>query len=264
MESNGVASDIGPFAMVPEWLLDAGVSGNAIKLFAVLHRHEGEGGIYPSRKRLAAKMGCSVDTVDRVIKELAEAGAITIQHRRDEHGDPATNFYVLHFVRPGSRTNEGRGGGNDEGRGGGTVAALNDSPLNESPLNEKQLGPRLMDAASLARAPGDNDLPDSGRYARLCRAWERATGTLVAPIQGEAMDAWCERVPEEWVMAAIAETGIAGVRNWKYTKAILERWQREGRDTGRRNGSHVEAGARTDTVIEELREANNGRFFEVG
>lgn len=133
---SAVSTDTGPFAMVPEWLLFSGVSGNAVKLFAIIHRHEGPGGAHPSRRRLGELMGSSDDTVDRVLKELAEAGAVTIEARFDPAGDRTSNAYTLHFLRPGSRKTEATGGRRSEATGSRRSAAVTRTHMNENPLNE--------------------------------------------------------------------------------------------------------------------------------
>lgn len=145
-----VRSDVGPFAIIPEWLLMAGVSGNAIRLFAWLHRHDGAAGCHPSRQTLASEMGCSRDTVDRVLRELVEAKAVTIAHRMSESGDLTSNEYHLWLAAPerrGDRTDAATGGGTDAATCSRTDAAENESPLNESPLNERG------DATASLRAP---------------------------------------------------------------------------------------------------------------
>ena len=119
--------------MVPEWLLYSGISGNAIKLFAILHRHEGKGGIHPSRKRLADLMGTSADTVDRYSRELEEAGALTKERRFSDEGDPTSNAYTLHFLRPGSRQSAAGGSRQSAAQ---TRTHMNENPLNEIPPTE--------------------------------------------------------------------------------------------------------------------------------
>lgn len=63
---------------------------------------------------------------------------------------------------------------------------------------------------------------------RLCRSWENATSTTVTAALGEKLSDWLERLPEAAIVKAIAETGAAGARNWRYCEAILRRYQTEG------------------------------------
>lgn len=108
-----VKTDTGAFAMVPEWLLDeSGVSDGAIRLYAVLARHadKATGEAVPSRGKLATRLGCSVDTIDRRTKELTDAGALAVSPRRDDAGDRTSNLYTLFRVRLGGRTDAATGG----------------------------------------------------------------------------------------------------------------------------------------------------------
>jgi hypothetical protein len=95
-----VQSDIGRYAIIPEWLLLSGASPRAIQLFAVLacRYADREGVAWPSRARLARDMRTSPLTVWRAAKELASIGAITVQHRRSEDGDHDSNVYTLKFT----------------------------------------------------------------------------------------------------------------------------------------------------------------------
>ena len=99
------------FALVYEWLIDA-ASPNAQRLFTVLwvryaiHQNKTKGSADPSRKRMAADMGVSVSTIDRLLAELRSIGAIDVQPRSDDHGDPTTNLYTLYPQGMGTITSE--------------------------------------------------------------------------------------------------------------------------------------------------------------
>lgn len=90
------------FAVVPSWLLDVAPSG-AVHLYAVLARYADNqtGQAWPSRAKLAKRLGCSTDTVDRALKALVAAGALTITHRWTPAGDPTTSMYHLHVMPAG-------------------------------------------------------------------------------------------------------------------------------------------------------------------
>lgn len=105
--SSAMKSDIGRYGIIPEWLLDSGVSATAIRLFAVLtvKYADREGVAYPGRKRLATDMGdISVDTIDRAVRELRDAGALEVEHRTGADGALTSNLYHIRFVRLGDRT----------------------------------------------------------------------------------------------------------------------------------------------------------------
>ena len=130
MSTDHVTSTTGPFAIVPEWLLYAEVSDRAIRLYAVLHRHEGPNGIYPSKRRLGALLDCSAGTVERTLDELRQAGAIVVEVRHRPDGGQTSNRYLLCPVIP-----VGQGGDHPPIGGGGitrdpprTRASKNDNP----------------------------------------------------------------------------------------------------------------------------------------
>lgn len=94
-------TDVGPFAVVPEWLLLSGVSDRAVRLFAVLARHANrDNECWPARATLAAALRTSVASVDRAVTELRSAGAVLTELRRDAAGDLTSSLYLLRYVRP--------------------------------------------------------------------------------------------------------------------------------------------------------------------
>jgi hypothetical protein len=86
------------FGRVPTWLLDAAVSDRAIRLFALLTRYaDREGRGFPGRRALAERLRCSVDSIDRALRELVDVGAVRVEERWDVAGDGGrlTNDYHL-------------------------------------------------------------------------------------------------------------------------------------------------------------------------
>jgi len=75
-----VRSQIGPFSIVPEWVMDRGLSATGLKLYVTLGRFADydSGVAFPSRETLAARMSCSEKTVDRAVTELEEAECIEV------------------------------------------------------------------------------------------------------------------------------------------------------------------------------------------
>ena len=85
------------FAIVPEWLLHAEISGNAVRLFAILHRYANSRlEAWPSRKTIAAAMRCSTATVDRAREELVEVGALTVIQRTTDAGPDLEPLHPPH------------------------------------------------------------------------------------------------------------------------------------------------------------------------
>lgn len=109
------------FAIIPEWVLNADISSNAVRLYGVLNRFaNSRGHAWPSRKTIAELMRVSVATVDRAKEELVAAGALTVEARTTPSGDPSSNLYILHTsnvdklgtlspMREGLLTREGTG-----------------------------------------------------------------------------------------------------------------------------------------------------------
>jgi hypothetical protein len=109
------------FAIVPEWVLHADISANAVRLYAILNRFaNSRGHAWPSRKTIADLMRVSVATIDRAKDELVEVSALTVEARTTPSGDPSSNLYILHTqagdnagplspMTQGLLTREGRG-----------------------------------------------------------------------------------------------------------------------------------------------------------
>lgn len=90
------------FAIVPEWVLWAPISAQAVRLYATLARHadKGDGSCHPGRRRLADLMQTSPSTVDRATEELVALRAITVEHRKTAEGDWTSNAYTVLTVPP--------------------------------------------------------------------------------------------------------------------------------------------------------------------
>lgn len=87
------------FAILPESILFAPISSNAIRLYCILRRRADEktNACYPSQNYLAKHMYCSVRTVQRALDELINIGAVTVEHRYLEDTEAYTsNMYYLH------------------------------------------------------------------------------------------------------------------------------------------------------------------------
>lgn len=92
---NSIRHDLGRFALVPEYII-ADVSPPAQKMWCILWIYSGNGthDAWPSHARLAADMGCSRRTVQRIIDDLHDAGALSVQHRQG-----TSSLYTLHWSR---------------------------------------------------------------------------------------------------------------------------------------------------------------------
>ena len=62
------------FAVIPEWVLDLPISASSVRVYCCLRRYADNktGQCWPSRRTLAMRARCSIATLDRAVKELAE------------------------------------------------------------------------------------------------------------------------------------------------------------------------------------------------
>lgn len=89
------------FAIVPEWVLLADISANAVRLYALLNRYaNSQGKAWPSRRTLGEALRVSPSTVDRSKEELVSIGALTVETRSTPAGDYTSNLYTLATSSP--------------------------------------------------------------------------------------------------------------------------------------------------------------------
>jgi Helix-turn-helix domain len=119
--------------MVPLWVLALPLSHPAVRLYATLAAHAdfSTDDATIGRKRLAAEMCCSINTIDRAKAELIEHKVISVEHRLTDAGDPAWNGYIVHRLPPEARSPTPGGTPHARGRGTPTRAAQNENHKNE-------------------------------------------------------------------------------------------------------------------------------------
>jgi GntR family transcriptional regulator len=99
----GVATRTGPFSIVPEWLLDRpGITHTGIALYALLGRYADRNGrSWPGIRTLAQRLQVSDRTIQRTLRDLEAAGALSVEVRTSSQGQQS-NLYVLEVVTPAS------------------------------------------------------------------------------------------------------------------------------------------------------------------
>lgn len=149
-KTTGVATDTGPFAMVPEWVLyHENLSAQAVRLYATLGRHaDSAAKSYPSRRRLAQLLRVTTKSVDRYLGELEAAGAVVIEARFDDAGDRTSNEYTVLRVSRGGDTSVATGGDTEVPTGGDTSV-----PGNETHVERDPRGTTTLPAAPVAWDP---------------------------------------------------------------------------------------------------------------
>lgn len=85
------------FAVIPEWVLDLPIGASSVRVYCCLRRYADNktGQCWPARKTLAMRARCSIATLDRAIKELAEHGALHVAKRKNTAGDWTSNLYTV-------------------------------------------------------------------------------------------------------------------------------------------------------------------------
>ena len=89
------------FAIIPEWVLYAEMSSNAVRLYCVLRRYaDVQGKCHPSRATLASQCQISQPTLSKAVEELVGIGALEVRHRKTKQGDYTSNQYTVVSINP--------------------------------------------------------------------------------------------------------------------------------------------------------------------
>lgn len=95
---------IGPYAVVPEWLVSA-VTPQAVRVWVYLwlraDRTSDE--CWPSVPTIARALEISTRTVQRALVRLEASGAVRRTRRKTDHGDYTSNLYLLDPTNPATR-----------------------------------------------------------------------------------------------------------------------------------------------------------------
>ncbi len=84
--------------------------------------------------------------------------------------------------------------------------------------------------------PPDKGGEEGAAPGGIFRLYEQNIGLLTPLLAEELADAG-RRYPADWVEEAFREAVAHNRRSWRYVRAILERWEREGRGGPRRPGT---------------------------
>ncbi len=96
-----VTSDVGPFSITPEWVLDAEISDRAVRLYGLLGRYaDAKGEAFPRRRTLAERLNCSINSLDRAVAELKSIGALETGERWRMDGGQSANLVTLRMSPP--------------------------------------------------------------------------------------------------------------------------------------------------------------------
>lgn len=172
------------FAIVPEWVLDDTRTANAVKLYALLRRYadKASGEAHPSRRTLATRMRFSrPQTIDPIIDELVEIGAVVVHERWTEAGDRDSNGYTV-MSTPPNRVGAppARGGVPETAQQVGAPAAHKpESPEPESDEPENTLAHGGA-AGLLGGIEVEETDPVLDSFERAWKAWPRSESRKAA------------------------------------------------------------------------------------
>lgn len=158
-------TDVGPFAIVPLWLLESGASPRAIQLYALMAAKyaDRDGACFPAVPTLAKDVQTSEMTVHRALTELVAIGAMNRAPRWNATGGHRSNLYSLRFAKPQlssseslapSNTGDTTPGNTDETTSGNT-----DGTLTRPSKNHTQDTPPRIPTPAGARAKKDAEKP---------------------------------------------------------------------------------------------------------
>ena len=188
------------FSIVPEWVIGAGISDAGFRLYTLLLRYGGSSGCrMPSRSTLARRSGRSVDSVDRAMHSLVDAGVVRVERRRDGRQNLTNRYHVLTSDptlaqtprsgggRTSAATPQGPDGGgrNSAATPGRTSAARvaadlrpDPEPSTETPPPPARAGSALARRAEVVgrEVLEECDITDLNELAALCAAARRSLG----------------------------------------------------------------------------------------
>lgn len=219
-----VASDVGPFAVVPVALLgDTDVSDRAVRVWCAVasyaDRETGEA--FPFQETLAERLGVSVDTVQRGIRVLVQTGWLSVRPRMVE-GRKCGNVYTVHWlngnrktaVPPGSRRSAVSGNrkcdGAETADSHGAETATGAASIRTDHVTDHE--PTTNDGAALVLS-----MPAApatvGNDQRVFNAWieatERTERTVLSPKRRRLIRQALAQYPLDDVLDA--------VRGWKFS-----------------------------------------------
>jgi hypothetical protein len=125
MGKDRLRAQIGPFGIVPLWVIQRCPDARAIHLYAVLSAKYAnrQRRAWPRTEQLAQVMGSSLRNVERAIRALRDAGALRTGRRRRRDGAVVGLDFELIQIEPTAQTATGGGKSDDAAAGDAQPAA---------------------------------------------------------------------------------------------------------------------------------------------
>jgi len=237
------------FAVVPEWLLSADISAQAVRIYAVMARYaDRTGKAFPSHRAISERVRCSIRTVQRGLDELVTLGAVEVRERKDAAGQ-RSNEYFIRVSRPLAIGDQGGLFTHDQG------PLDTDGRQNESHSEREEPTP-LSATQTSPHDPFEDDFwpkwPDQRRQGK--GAARVAFRKAVAKVGVEAVLAGVDRLRDDPNLPVEEPTLIPLPATW----LNQERWD-DGPLPARRGPPRFESAATQGLrKIAARREARNG------
>lgn len=228
MSARQLSTQVGPFAMVPRWVIVA-LRGQpwSLSLYSILADHaDRESDEWRiGRKALADEMGCGLSTFQAALAVLVEQGCVEVIPTANAQGDQGWNRYRVMQLAPGGSVAIATGVGSPGNRGRlteqpgsvGPSTAKGDNhlpePQTKTPPPSLPLGAPSDDGAACV----DNEAFD--RFWALYRQVPHGAG------KADTKARWARALRGAKVSAAVVETGLARwVAYWKLPGATKVQW----------------------------------------
>jgi|688.fasta_scaffold334555_2 hypothetical protein len=163
------------FAIVPEWVMYAPISSNAVRLYCVMRRFADQTSklCYPTRKTIADRCQFSPASVDRAMEELKAIGAIIVTNRRSAQGDWTSNLYKVVASDPkrSPARDETPTAGDETGLSTGDEQTR--ANKNESQRTKVSRSPNSEQARGISQAWWEKQDRPTGKFIALQKIIER-------------------------------------------------------------------------------------------
>src|SRR5712691_2861014 len=184
-----VRTQIGPFALVPVWVLSMGLTGSELAVYIALRSYaNGQGEAHPYVKTLARRAGVVGRTAERALARFRELGLMTSQQRWKDR-EIIGNTYWLRDV-PNDLPPPGGDAGTPPGGDDGDLPPTGSSGGDDRPAGVKELTSRTNQRTT--SAPSERRVPTADATA--------AAQTVV----GEWID-WLGERPPDRVVGQVAK-----------------------------------------------------------
>lgn len=195
--------------------------------------HQGNN-VFPSVGLIAWKTGYSPRSIQRITQTLVDNQYMIPEGINEKYN---TNAYRIDLESL-PRLSPYLGGDNLSGGkyGGDSLTGVGEKGGD----NLSDRGDKTPSGGDTAVSPDPSVKPSLNR-GDIFSAYENNIGPL-APMLSEQVGEWCDSFPLSWIIDAIKIATENNVRRANYIQSILDRWQADGKDAGRRNNESPQTG----------------------